>query len=108
MAKFHHVGVPTKKQQPGETYLEGARVHITNPDASPYRFEYLRFEPGSPLPKEVRQGPHIAYEVEDLAAALKGEQTIVPAFDATPELRVAFIVKDGVVVELMQPKPKGG
>jgi hypothetical protein len=38
VAKFHHVGVPTKKQQRGETYLEGARGHITNPLSSAGRF----------------------------------------------------------------------
>jgi catechol 2,3-dioxygenase-like lactoylglutathione lyase family enzyme len=104
VAQFHHVGVPTKKAQPKETYIEGGKVHITDPNANPYKFEYLRFEQGSPLPKEVQSGPHVAFMVDNLDAALKGEKVIVQPFDAMPTLRVAFIVKDGVTVELMQAK----
>ena len=102
MAQFHHVGVPSGTKRAGETYIAGGKVHITDPAASPYRFEYLRFEPGSPMPEVTQKQPHVAYMVDDLAAALKGEKVIVEPFDAMPTLRVAFIVKDGLVVELMQ------
>jgi len=104
VAKYCHVGVPTKKVQPKEIYIEGGKVYITNPDEHPYKFEFLRFEAGSPLHKDVQTKTHIAFEVENLDAALKGEKVIVQPFDATPALRVAFIVKDGVVIELMQTK----
>jgi len=100
--KFRHVGVPVKKKRPKEMYVAGGKVHITDPGASPFGFEYLRFEKGSPLPRKLQKEPHIAYEVEDLKAALKGRDVIVRPFDATPTLRVAFIVVDGVAVELMQ------
>ena len=102
MAQFHHVGVPTSAQQPVETYIEGGKVHITDPQAHPYKFEYLRFEPGSPMPEIMQKNPHIAYMVDDLGKALQGEEVIVEPFDAMPTLRVAFIVKDNIVVELMQ------
>ncbi|MBE3069456.1 MAG: hypothetical protein IMZ66_04380 [Planctomycetes bacterium] len=102
MAQFHHVGVPSGTQRPGETYIAGGKVFITDPEASPYKFEYLRFEPGSPMPEATQKQPHVAYMVENLDAALKGETVIVDPFDAMPTLRVAFIVKDGVPVELMQ------
>ena len=104
MAKFHHVGVPSKAKHPGETYLEGGKVHITDPAKHPYGFEYLRFEAGSPLPKELQTMSHVAFEVASLEAALKGEKVILPPFDATPRLRVAFIMKDGVLVEVMQKR----
>jgi hypothetical protein len=102
VAQFHHVGVPVSTKQPKETYLEGGKVSITDPGANPYRFEYLRFEPGSPLPEIMQKNPHVAYMVDDLGAALEGEKVILPPFDPMPGLRVAFVVKDGVVVELMQ------
>jgi hypothetical protein len=102
VAKFCHVGVPVKRKQANETYVAGGKVYVTDPGASPFAFEYLRFEKGSPLPKKLQTEPHIANEVEDLAAALKGQEVIVPPFDAMPTLRVAFIVQDGVAVELMQ------
>jgi hypothetical protein len=102
VARFSHVGVPTKKKQKQETYVEGAKVYITDPGASPFAFEYLRFEKGSPMPKKLQTEPHIAYEVDDLAAALKGRKVLVKPFDAMPTLRVAFIEVDGVAVEVMQ------
>jgi hypothetical protein len=104
VAKYCHTGVPVKKPQANEIFIEAAKVHITDPAAHPYQFEFLRFEPGSPMAKEVQTKTHIAFEVPNLDAALKGEKVIVQPFDATPTLRVAFIIKDGVVVELMQPK----
>ena len=102
MAKFHHVGVLSKAKHPGETYLEGGKVYITDPAKHPYGFEYLRFEAGSPLPKELQTMPHVAFEVPSVDAALKGEKVVLAPFDPTPQLRVAFIMKDGVLIELVQ------
>jgi len=44
----------------------------------------------------------VAFTVENLDAALQGEEVLVRPFDPAPGLRVAFIVKDGAVLELMQ------
>jgi len=104
VAKFHHVGVPSKAKHPDETYLEGGKVSITDPAKHPYGFEYLRFQAGSPLPKELQTMPHVAFEVASLKTALKGEKVILPPFDVTPKLRVAFIMKDGVLLEVMQKR----
>ena len=104
MAKFHHVGVVDNAKHPGETYLEGGKVYITDPAKHPYGFEYLRFEAGSPLPKELQTMTHVAFKVDNVDAALKGEKVVLPPFDATPALRVAFIMKDGVLIEVMQTK----
>ncbi len=62
--EFLHIGVPTKKVQPDETYAEGMKVHLTNPDVHDMKFEYLRFEPGSWLPAIMQVTPHIAVKVE--------------------------------------------
>lgn len=104
MAQFHHVGVPSKEKHAGEQYLAPAKVYITDPEKHPYRFEFLRFEKDTPLPKDLRSGPHVAYKVDDLDAALEGEQVVIPPFEPMPTLRVAFIRKDGVLVEVMQEK----
>ena len=104
VAKFHHLGVVSRAKHPGETYLEGGKDYVTAPSKHPYGFEYLRFEADSPLPKEVRTMTHIAFEVPIVDAALKGEKVVLAPFDATPDLRVAFIMKDGVLVELAQKK----
>ena len=101
-ATFHHFGVPTHEQRSGETYIEGAKVYITDPDDHPYRVEFLRFEADSAMHERVRTCPHAAFMVEDLDRALEGRDVIVPPFDATDALRVAFITDGDAVIELMQ------
>jgi len=104
LSEFKHFGVPTKAKQPNETYLEGAKVYITDPEKHPYKIEFLRFEVGSPLPKIVQKNPHAAFMVSHLAQALEGKKVLIPPFDATPTLSVAFIQDGDAVIELMQAK----
>ena len=40
---FHHTGVITDQQQPGEIYVAVSRVWVTSPETHPYRIEFLRF-----------------------------------------------------------------
>ena len=101
-AEFHHFGVPTGIKNEGETYLDGAKVHISDPDSHPFRVEFLRFEPGSPLPEAVQTRPHAAFIVEDLDAAIAGQNVIIEPFDATDVFRCAFITDGDAVIEVMQ------
>src|SRR4051812_3211676 len=102
MRRFHHVGVITDQPQPGETYVAVTKVHVTNPADHPYRIEYLRFEPDSPVTGPVRDQPHMAFAVDDLHAEIAGEQVLLGPFRALAGLHVAFILKDGAVFEFMQ------
>ena len=47
MRKINHFGIPTTTPQPGEVYVEGLKVWLTNFNESPNKIEYLRFEEGS-------------------------------------------------------------
>jgi hypothetical protein len=102
MRRFHHVGVITDQPQPGEIYVAETKVYVTNPLDHPYRIEFLRFEPDSPVVGPVRERPHMAFEVEDLEAALAGEQVLLGPFRAMEGLRVAFVLRDEAVFEFMQ------
>jgi len=99
---FHHVGIPATHQRPGEIYLDMVRLHITDANTNPYHVEWLRFEPDSPMPAEVKAGPHVAFMVDDLHAAIAGKKVLVEPFVPVPGLRVAFINDDEVIVELME------
>ena len=101
---FKHYGVPTAQQQDGELYIEGAGVYITDPDAHPYNVEFLRFEEDSLMPQEIQTKPHAAFLVDDLDAALEGKDVLLEPFDATDELRVAFIIDGDALIELMEEK----
>ena len=101
-AVFHHFGVPTKDQQPNETYIEGAGVNITDPESHPYGVEFLRFDADSPMPEVVKTKCHAAFKVDDLETALKNKNVIIEPFDATDTLKCAFITDGDAVIELMQ------
>ena len=104
MATFHHFGVPTNATHENERYIEGGKVYITDAESHPYRVEFLRFEDDSPMPEAVKTNPHAAFMVEDLNQALAGQDILIEPFDATEELRVAFITDGDAVIELMQAK----
>jgi len=100
--EFHHVGVPSAKKRPNETYLAGAKLYITDAAADPYAIEWLRFEAGSPFPDALKQGVHVAFKVDDIKTALKGKQVLVPPFSPLEGLTVAFVLHEGVPIEFMQ------
>ena len=102
MKNFHHIGIPTTKQRDGETYLEGAKLFVTDCNDSENRIEWLRFEDGSPLPEVLKTTAHVAYAVEDLDAALEGQSILMEPFEPMEGVRVAFILEDEAPVELMQ------
>ena len=102
--QFHHFGVPTTEVQPDETFLEGAGVYVTDPETHPYKIEFLRFAADTPMPAEVCNNAHAAYIVESLDEALKGQEVIIPPFDATDELRCAFIKDGAAIIELMEKR----
>lgn len=103
-ATFHHFGVPTSQRKGEENYIEGAKVYVTDPEKHPFRVEFLRFEADSPLPAAIQSGPHAAFLVDSLDEALEGQEVILPPFDATYELRCAFIKDGGAVIEVMEKR----
>ncbi len=102
MKKYHHLGIPTSLPQWDETYLPEYGVHCAGYETSPYGIEWMRFEPGSPLPELIKTVPHIAFEVDDIEAALEGQDVLIPPNSPSPGIRVAFIVDNGAPVEFLQ------
>lgn len=100
--KYHHLGIPTTEQRPGETYLERFRVYVAGYETSPFGIEWMRFEPDSPFPQLVKTVPHVAFEVDDLDAALAGYEILIPPNSPSQGVRVAFIVHDGAPVEFLE------
>jgi hypothetical protein len=100
--RFHHLGIPTDVPHPGEVYLERFKMYVTGFETSPYGIEWMRFEEGSPVPELIRTVPHLAFEVDDLEAALDGKEVLTPPNSPSAGVRVAMIVHDGAPVELME------
>lgn len=100
--RFHHVGIPTDTPRPGEQYLKEYKMYVSGFETSPYGIEWMRFEPGSPVSELVRTIPHVAFEVDDLDIALKGQTIIGEITSPSPGVRVAMILDNGAPVELLQ------
>jgi hypothetical protein len=102
LRKYHHLGIPTTTPRPGEVYLEEYKAYCTDHDANPYGIQWMRYEPDSPLPDLVKTVPHVAFEVDDLAAALGGHEILIEPNSPSPGVVVAFVVCDGAPVEFLE------
>ena len=100
--RYHHMGIPTDEKRPGERYLEEYKMYISGFYSSPYGVEWMRFEPGSPVPKIIQQIPHIAFVVDDLDRALEGKELIGEPNSPSEGVRVAMILHNGMRIELME------
>jgi len=100
--RYHHAGFPTNVTHPGERYLKEFKMYVSGFSTSPYGIEWMRFEEGSPVSQLVRTVPHIAFEVDDLDAALEGKEILSLPSSPSGGVRVAMIVHDGAPVELME------
>lgn len=99
--RYHHIGVPTEIPRNDEKYIPQYKMYVSGFSGSPYGVEWMRFEPGSPLPAIIRTVPHVAFEVEDLEAALQGREIIFPPGSPSDGVRSAMIIHNGAPVELI-------
>jgi hypothetical protein len=99
--RYHHIGVPTEIPRNDEKYIPQYRMYVSGFSSSPYGVEWMRFEPDSPLPDIIRTVPHVAFEVDDLEAALQGREVIFPPGSPSDGVRSAMIVHNGAPVELI-------
>jgi len=106
--KYHHLGIPTTKSMKGEKYLKDYKVYHCGYENSEYGIEWMRYEADCPLPEIVKTIPHIAFEVDDLYAAIKGKQVIIEPNSPSPGNLVAFIEENGAPIEFIQKARTNG
>jgi hypothetical protein len=95
------MGVPTDVQRPDEIHLAEYGLYVSGFSTSPYGVEWMRFEKSSPLPELIKTVPHLAFEVDDLEAALEGQEVIYPPGSPSEGVRAAMIVDNGAPIELI-------
>ena len=100
--RFHHMGIPTDTPQPGERYLDNLKMYVSGFESSPYGIEWMRFERDSPVSELVKTIPHVAFEVDDLDAALEGKNLIGDVSSPSKGVKVAMIVDKGAPIELLE------
>jgi len=102
MRRYHHIGIPTSQPRPGERHIEHLKTFIVGHENSEYGVEWMRFEADAPIPELVRQVPHVAFEVSDLASELVGREILIAPNSPSDGVRVAFIVENGAPIEFIE------
>ena len=105
---FEHIGIVTTEKKPNERFVPATRVWVTDFTRHPYRVEWLRFEPDSPVGGPVREMPHVAYRVDDIETAGARLKVLIPPFDAGPRFAGFYQTADGAVVEFVKYKEDQG
>jgi len=105
--RYHHLGIPTTVPRAGEVYLPHLKIHVCGFETSPFGIEWMRFDPDCGISELVRTVPHIAFEVDDLEAALAGLGATGEITSPSEGVRVAMIVDNGAPVELIEVRKRG-
>ena len=102
--KYHHLGIPTDKKMPNETFLPQFKFYVSGFGNSPFGVEWMRFEKDSPVHKLIQKIPHLAFEVADLDYELthRGFKVITEPDSPAKGIRVAMIEHNGAPVELIE------
>ncbi len=100
--KFNHIGIPTTASFEGEIRLPHLKLTVSDHKNNPYGIQWQRYDAGAPYPELVQTVAHVAFEVERLDDALKGQEVIIEPNSPCRGVIVAFIKVNGAPVELMQ------
>ncbi len=102
--KYHHLGIPTDTEMPGEKYLPQFKFYVSGFSTSPFGIEWMRFEKDSPIDKLIQTIPHIAFEVDDLDFELQTRDFKIITEPNPPSdgVRVAMIEHNGAPIELIE------
>ena len=104
--RYHHLGIPSATEHPGELYLPELKVYVSGFESSPYGVQWMRFDADAPFPEVVKTVPHVAFAVDDLAAALEGREILIEPNSPSEGVTVAMILADGAPVELLEFRRK--
>src|SRR5262249_56109291 len=70
--KFNHVGIPTAGSFDGEIPLPHLKITVSDHLDNPFGIQWQRYWDDAPYPDLVKTVPHVAFEVDNLTAALEG------------------------------------
>ena len=100
--KYNHIGILTTERFKGEIDLPHLKITVSDHANNPFGIQWQRYWEDAPYPELVKTVPHVAFEVEELDAALAGQTVLIPPNSPSPGVVVAFIEVNGAPVELMQ------
>ena len=100
--KYNHLGIPTSGPFEGEINLPHLKMTVSDHENNPFGIQWQRYWEDAADPDLVKTIPHVAFEVNDLAAAVKGQKVIIKPNSPSEGLTVAFIEVNGAPIELME------
>jgi len=101
--RYHHMGIPVTEERPGEHYSSTFKMYTSGgEDPGGFRVQFHRFDPGSSLHPLIQSKPHVAFQVDDLEAAIEGEVLLLDPYEPFEGFKVAIIEDDGVPIELVE------
>ena len=103
-AEYMHIGIPVLNKKPNMVYNEWGGFWVNESvDAYDYKIEYLKFEEGTPFPEEIHRNPHVAYKVDNLEKYIADADSVICGpMPAGEKDRLAFVWKDGAIIELYE------
>jgi hypothetical protein len=104
--RYHHLGIPTQTPHAGEVHVPHLKIHVAGFESSPYGIQWMRFDADAPYPEIIKTVPHVAFEVDDLEAALVGREILTPPNSPSEGVMVAMILDNGAPVELIHFSPE--
>lgn len=99
--EFHHIGIPLQDRKTEGSFSEKAGMYTAD-NPGKFRVQWHRFTDDSPLHPLIRTVPHVAFRVDDLEDAIKGEEILPGPYEPIDEYFVAVINDNGVPIELIQ------
>jgi hypothetical protein len=99
--KYNHIGIPTTEHFEGEIDLPHLKMTVSDHENHPFGVQWQRYWIDAPYPDLVKTKPHVAFEVDDLGAALEGQKILIFPNSPSEGLTVAFIEVNGTPIELM-------
>ena len=100
--RFDHVGIPITQAFEGAIDLPHLGITVSDHQDNPVGIQWQRYHTDAVYPELVKTVAHVAFEVDDLTAALKGQDVIIEPNAPSPGVLVAFIEVRGAPVELLQ------
>ncbi len=83
MKEFDHIGIVTNEPHDDESWVPFSKVWATNPRLHPLRIEYIRpaempeVDPADVGLWKLWNLPHVAYRVDSLEDAIKGQDVVL-------------------------------
>lgn len=100
--KYHHSGIPRVASWDREIRVPHLKLAYLPGKYNAFGVELLRFEEGNANPDIIKFIPHVAYEVDDMNEAMKGENVVYGPNRETPGIAVSMIGVAGATVEFLE------